>query len=242
MTSGKPRLGTVLIIGARDGSLGHAIQDKCISLGYETRTAGLYGSGELHVDLRDGTACETLVNLTKPDYVICTAGVNRPAKGLRSIDEPSFMQWLMLSYETNVVGPMNLLRAWAGYLKDTRQSRDATPYQPHFVAISSNSAHIARRNSLAYCASKAALSMAIRCVAREMAGDPCLVYGYEPGLLKGTPMTMKLREQFGDSPTRMHGAPDGVAVPYTADVIARNLRTGGVALNGCLIPLDAGEQ
>lgn len=241
MTSGRLRKGPVLVVGAADLSLGKAIAQACNDIGHTVYTAGLYGGGEdLVADIRNPLRCETLINETKPTYVVCTAGVNRPAK-FGSLDE-NMRTWLWGSMESNVMGPMYLLRAFSALLPSYHKSRDQSEYRPHFVAISSNSARIARRSSMAYCASKAALSMAIRCAARELTGDPCLVYGYEPGLLKDTPMTMRLAERFGEHPTRMPGAPDGVAVPYTADVIARNLRTGGVALNGCLIPLDAGEQ
>lgn len=233
---------TVLVVGAAQYSLGDEVAKKLRRTGYKVVTAGLRGSGEMACDLRSSLNCETLLNEVKPDHIVCTAGVNPPTHQQGSLNERNFGIWLYKTYETNVIGPMQLLRSWVPRIGKQVASRDKTAYHPHYVVISSNSARIARSNSLAYCASKAALSMAVRCVARELGGDPCLVYGYEPGLLTGTPMTMQVQERFGDSPTRMVGAPEGVHVPYAADVIARTLRTGGVALNGVLIPLDAGEQ
>ncbi len=114
----------------------------------------------------------------------------------------------------------------------------------HFVVISSNSARIPRSQSLAYCASKAALSMSVRVSARYLAqqNHPVVVYGYEPGLLEGTPMTRMAQSGFAGSLHRMPNVrAAGLPAEGLARLIAFNLGQNGRALNGTLIPYDAGE-
>lgn len=112
-----------------------------------------------------------------------------------------------------------------------------------FVAISSNSAHIPRRGSMPYCASKAALSMALRVAARELANKNVAVWGYEPGLLAGTPMSEQTRRDFGTDPLhRMPGVSwEGLPVGDLAQQIVQDISTFSVAHNGLMIPFDGGE-
>jgi NAD(P)-dependent dehydrogenase (short-subunit alcohol dehydrogenase family) len=61
------------------------------------------------------------------------------------------------------------------------------------VAVSSDAAERPMRGSLAYCTSKAALDMAIRCMARELA-PLWRVNGVAPGMVEGTAMTKYIDE------------------------------------------------
>lgn len=56
------------------------------------------------------------------------------------------------------------------------------------VAIVSDAMRTPMRGSVAYCASKAALAMAVRCLAREWA-PACRVNGVAPGVVEGTTMS-----------------------------------------------------
>ena len=117
----------------------------------------------------------------------------------------------------------------------------------HFVAISSNSAHIARSGSAPYCASKAALSMAIRAEARDLARSydlhTVIAYTYEPGWLEGTAMSNDVASRYpGMQPHRMLGLDAGLPPSRLAGMIAYNLRHCGRELNGCVLRVDAGEQ
>jgi NAD(P)-dependent dehydrogenase (short-subunit alcohol dehydrogenase family) len=237
-----PRL-RLLVVGARPGSLGWAVAEAGRKSDMDVVTAGL--TGEDHkINLVIRSRAKWLIDQWAPDHIVCTAGINRPAE-VETFNE-EMMVWLTPSFEHNVVGPMNLLREWVNWL---RRNVDPPALESmntmnlrHFVAVSSNSAHIARGKSMAYCASKAALSMALRCAARDLGGRPCLVYGYEPGLLSGTPMSNDTAKVFGAGATRMKGAPHGLHVADLANEIIGGLRQRGIARNGSLIRLDAGEQ
>jgi NAD(P)-dependent dehydrogenase (short-subunit alcohol dehydrogenase family) len=62
------------------------------------------------------------------------------------------------------------------------------------VAVSSDAADHPMRGSLAYCASKAALDMAIRVAARGLA-PLWRVNGVAPGMVEGTPMTAYIDQE-----------------------------------------------
>ena len=67
----------------------------------------------------------------------------------------------------------------------------ATPLSA--VVVSSDAAEIPMRGSVAYCASKAALNMAVRTMARELA-PLHRINAVAPGMVDGTPMTEYIDE------------------------------------------------
>lgn len=234
---------TLLIVGARKGSLGQAVLKVAHEWGdyRNVHTAGINGEGH-RLDITNSEHIKDVLRATNPDHVVCTVGVNEPL----GVFDP-FLQSLMTdAFRTNVIGPMQLLREFS-IKSDTVLTR------PKFVVISSNSARIPRTKSISYCASKAALSMAVRCAARELARGNVgpLVWGYEPGLLN----TVMTREMFppGDDPEhpgvpnsgpmhRMEGVDwKGIRPEDLADRIIGDLASSAVALNGTMIPFDAGE-
>lgn len=230
----------VLVVGARGGSLGEAVREAALCAGYEPLCAGISGepiSMDCHL-----TPMEDMVSTLRglqPRFVVCTAGVNMP----QPEDMVDPVDWYRWHFEANVTGPMRLLYA----LQEASNNADYLPESGmlHYVAISSNSARLPRSSSAAYCASKAALSMALRVAAREGRGgdqDGILVYGYEPGLLAGTPMTRKTEDRWGIGTHRMRGfeLEKGIPVTELATLIVQNFRRGP-AINGTLIPYDAGE-
>lgn len=222
----------LLVIGARNKSLGQAVcvtaaQDK----GWSVITAGLHKE-DVHLDvLTDDEQLDNLFRAYDFDAVVCTVGMNDPA-GSGSLGE-DFSPWMMRSFQVNTIGPMLCLQQYLLHRKNPGGQ---------FVAVSSNSAHIARSNSMAYCASKAALSMSLRVAAREVSGYPVIIYGYELGLLRDTPMTKGTEARFGPSQTRMPGADRGLLVGDVAAQIVGTLGCPSPGLNGALIRLDAGEQ
>lgn len=225
----------LLVVGAQAGSLGAAVKQAAEEQEWEVHTAGITGE-ENSLDLVNSTRpqVEWLVRSVRPDHIVCTVGINHPRRAYQSTS-----MWYADHFAVNCTGPMRLLDAWLAYGPD-----GDVPWQ-HFVAISSNSAGIPRSDSAAYCASKAALSMALRVRARDCAGHklPVSVYGYEPGLLAGTPMTAESRERFNGPLTRMKGIglEDGLSPHGLAGHIVRNIGFGGPELNGVLLRLDAGE-
>lgn len=228
----------LLVVGAREGSLGAAVAETAeeSAYGWEVVTAGVSSSEEERMDLVGITQnrLESMVRQIRPDAIVCTAGINRPRRTYESTES-----WYWDHFAVNCTGPMRLLDAWLAYGPDTD-----VPWG-HFIAVSSNSAHIPRSSSAAYCASKAALSMAVRARARDCAGAkmPLSVYAYELGLISGTPMTREAAERFDGPLTRMKGigVENGLSPYGLAAHIVRNIAFGGPELNGVCLRLDAGE-
>lgn len=230
---------TLLVVGARAGSLGAAIAEEWATYGQPVVTAGISGEEDRHLDLvrNSITAMSGLIREVQPVHVVCTVGINEPQEGV----DP--LHWYRKHLEVNAIGPLRLLDAFAewaqGQLSETSGPR-------HYVAISSNSAFLPRTASAAYCASKAALSQGIRVEGREACGGDrgWVAYGYEPGLLAGTPMTADSEARFSGALHRMRGerVARGIAPEALAEVVVSNLRgLGGPMLNGTLVRFDGGE-
>lgn len=224
----------VLIVGAKSGSLGHYLKRALEhpNHGYNAITAGISGEEDLSLDITHPYTYAKALREMQYDHVIVTAGLNLGMHSFGNITD-----WMNEHMMVNCIGPMNLLDVW--YKKNKPKSTVG-----HFIGVSSNSAHIARQNSMAYCASKAAFSMSLRVAAREIANadQMAMVYGYEPGLLMNTPMTKETEERFGPSATRIPGNPHGLHADDVAHQIAATLHVGGRGLNGTLVRLDGGEQ
>lgn len=243
--------GNLLVIGARIGSLGHAVLGVAEEKGWDVTSAGVSGDEDVSCDITDNAAVHKLFdNLVFDPWhsIVCTAGIN--VEG--SIRDTEGTCKLMDSLVVNAVGPLYLLHAWQKWwLHNIDETHLAlgndnieAPLVPlHFVAVSSNSAHIARSQSLAYCASKAALSMGIRCAARELSHTWLNVYGYEPGWLSGTPMSQEVQERLGfDAPRHRIPGDRTVDPAALAHLIVRNLENRYSSLNGCMLRLDGGEM
>lgn len=241
--SNGPRL---LVVGARAGSLGEAVAQAALSEWEhgEVLTAGISGEEKYYCDLTIGNQIKAMLGDLTPDYVVCTVGENSPG----SIRDTYLQSRMAASYHANVIAPMQLLHC---FLSSEQRPEPPNYCRKKFVAVSSNSARIARSGSIPYCASKAALSMALRVAARDVAGAGPLIWGYEPGLLHGTPMTEQTIKDFGNpaeavgAPVlhRMKGVgPTGLHPADLAQRIVLDLTYSGPGLHGCLFPYDAGEQ
>jgi len=239
----------VLVVGAKEGSLGSAIVDCLADREFLVATAGISGEPTI-LDVTDPypVLMRTLREVGA-DHIVVTAGINMPPNADMFAGARDPLHWYGDHFVTNCTGPMRLLEAWL----EVRAG--AKPLAPpgHFVAISSNSAHIARTGSAAYCASKAALSMAIRCKAREIGrkGLSVIAYGYEPGLLAGTPMTRDVedradKEWAPKERLALHRMPgidqEGISPDTLAGLIAYNIANGGRELNSTMHRIDSGEQ
>ena len=84
--------------------------------------------------------------------------------------------------------------------------------------------------------------MALRCVARRMAESWVKIWGYEPGFLAGTPMSVRIAETLPS--TVLHRIPGGYDIDPNdlADRIVGDLIVASRSLNGCMMRIDGGEQ
>lgn len=240
-----------LVVGARPYSLGEAVVSRLQGEGWTVRTAGLHHE-DYRLDIHDEAKCNGMLQSHAkehgaiPHAVICTAGVNDALPFDAKLKNGLWGDILDNSLSVNATGPLTLLRAYARVAENVQSMEETlggSPGPRHFVAISSNSANIARTRSVAYCASKAALTMGVRVAAREYAPDRCLsAYVYEPGWIEGTAMSMDVTERLGkDAAPHRIPAGQGIGIDSFSRMIVNNLDTG-MDLNGCALRVDGGEQ
>lgn len=215
--------------------------------------------GPMYLDVRSVYSVRTAIGAIKPTHVVCTAGINKFAEDAETSDgyfdiTGQFQDSLLSTISTNAIGVMTLAHHWMNSIINDlvksdwhNEPLDRANQGFHFAAISSNSAHIARTNSTAYCMSKAALSMGMRCIARDAARTrwPIAFTTYEPGFLSGTPMSLKIvgsTDEFQEA--RYHRIPSGLSMQPTdlAEVILNNMAGSWNMMNGACIRLDGGEQ
>ena len=210
-------------------------------------TAGVSGAEDIALDITSEWQLHQLLENEPYTDIICTAGVNVPTP-IYSL-EVDFPEALNYCLYTNAFGPILTFEVWFRTWKQRWEQWSSVQRQDwhreveslNFVAVSSNSAHIARSGSTGYCMSKAALSMGIRCIARACAEEPVNVWGYEPGFIAGTPMSREAVERYGEAPHRIPGnriSPVG----SLAQMIVKQVANDGKWLNGSLIRTDGGEQ
>lgn len=244
MTTSDPT--TIVVIGCAPGSFGayiaaalrsQAEEEKrrdstwfrVVEAGLSDRLLGYQPELELNV-LWPQEQIRAALFAANPYHVVYAAGYNSTDDDIGS----TFAQSVHQHSIVNLHGFLEVAEAFKGL---------AYPGS-HLVAISSNSARVARSPSLGYCVSKAGLSMAVRVLARKWRGTP-VVYGYEPGLMD-TEATRKYVNEgtFGGASHRMLGVSSqyGLSAAQVAETVAHNVLWGGIALNGTLQQLDAGEQ
>lgn len=227
----------LLVVGAREGSLGAAVFNEAAQYDAyaHVTTADLDDAAvAFKMDVTNRKDVVSVLEQVRPTDIVCTVGVNLPD------GEPgNFIRNLSTQLQVNVYGPMVLLAE----AMDLWVNRSPLA-EFNFCAVSSNSAHIARSESAGYCASKAALSHAIRCVARRYAQLHYVrIWGYEPGWINDTPMSdeVRMRLRPGLSP---HRIPSGAGVnkELLAYRIVNDVLGHDSSLNGCMFRLDGGEQ
>lgn len=228
----------LLVVGATPGSLGEAIVQAGEDAGYLVTAAGL-GEGAhegRELDVRDNRAVRQLFEEQYIPNVVCTAGVNWQ-------DGNGPFRGVMEQHMEVTIGVVSMIAQWArAHVTHTLKSIPGPLYEGNFVAISSNSARIPRSQSVAYCMSKAALSMGVQGMARKLANTDLSVWCYEPGWIENTPMSERVQRWLpqGGKPHRIVGEertwqPEALAIRIIQDLHF------GRQLNGCCIRLDAGE-
>ena len=214
------------------------------------------------MDVKQPNTILRALRMSRPTHVVCTVGVNSYVDDAEKHDDPernfrSLHRSLAEVMAVNATGVVMLASAFRDMI--SHESNETMGLRGeegdyfakyrgfHFAAISSNSAHIARTGSTPYCMSKAALSMGMRCIARESARIrlPIAFTTYEPGFLSGTPMSLNIvgsTDEFQEA--RYHRIPSGMSMQPTdlSEVILNNMKVNWNLMNGACIRLDGGEQ
>jgi NAD(P)-dependent dehydrogenase (short-subunit alcohol dehydrogenase family) len=133
------------------------------------------------MDVTSRHAVETFIEAYGPfRYIVYSAGTNElcwaSAANVTAVAEDAF--------DVNCAGFIQVISEHIRQWPDNPLSA---------VAVSSDAAEIPMRGSVAYCASKAALNMAVRCLARELAPFH-RINAVAPGMVDGTPMTEYIDE------------------------------------------------
>lgn len=162
----------IWIIGGTSG-IGQAVSMECAGKGHDVSSSGI------KYDVKDPGKLGSFWEQFGPfDAVVYSAGVNQLG-WIEELDDKTVLD----IYDTNVVGFMRLLQ-----LIKKKNAGAVIGHCQSIVAISSDAAERPMRTSIAYCASKAALNMAVRVAAREMA--PLVrVNAIAPGVTENTIMT-----------------------------------------------------
>lgn len=222
----------LLVVGAQEGSLGAAVAEWGRRRHYNVVTAGLAGKTsqeDIYLDVVDQALVQLLFENWDFDHVICTAGINLDGNSADVLEE---------QLDVNCVGHARVLEQWVasltrnlmlvlggvGTVQDTVH---------HFISVSSNSAHRPRSRSAGYCASKAALSMYMRSVARAAQGSNIAISLVEPGWIEGTPMSQSVS-------ARLNVEDKGLDKSDLAEHLVSFL-SHGTEWNGVALRLDNGE-
>lgn len=167
------------------------------------------------------------------DQIVYSAGITE-LDWLADIDTDQMLH----IYEVNVVGLINVLQM--------------APSVRRVVVVGSDAAWREMRTSTAYCASKAALHQAVRCIARERASDDFQINVVAPGMTEPTKMqeyvdvrvpiirgwTWEETAAYEQSQTPMGRRAD---VSEIATVIVSLLYLPCNYLNGAIIPVNGGR-
>lgn len=234
-------MNTLWVIGG-DSGIGAA----CLEQATTTLSVGLaydrvVGYGSMEMDVRSMYDVHDRVEHDGntrgwPTDIIYSAGVN----SLAMIGELQSNK-VHDQFSVNALGLI--------WLADALKNLLPEGHRLNIVAICSNAAETPMRGSIAYCASKAAEVMAVRCIAREMA-PLWRINGVSPSTVDGTPMTDYIdatvpalrgwtREEA--RAYEMKGNPMGrrATVSETVDLIFNVLR-GPEFMTGSIIKLTGG--
>lgn len=160
-----------MILGASPGSIGAIVRERLkYTLQFEEVTS--YGLEDF--DVMQRIVFRSVIKEDRPTDVVYCVGVNK-LDWIKDINPLDFSEVL----GANVYGFLNMIR-----LLD-----EAEIGPVNVVAITSDAAWRPMRTSALYCASKAALEMAVRVASREYAPKGWRVNAVAPGKVEDTNMT-----------------------------------------------------
>lgn len=229
MTQAIPR--SVLVLGGTSG-IGLATNLYLRNMGMT-----VYAHGRAQFDILDRGALREAVEEARPTHVVYSVGINK-LDWVRDMDRADFRDLMMV----NVWGFVMLM-----------QELEMTGRSHSVVAVTSDAARRPMRTSLAYCASKAALDMAIRVSSREYASKGWRVNGVAPGKVADTPMTsyvddrvLQLRDWNRAEAEAYERSSSAIGRPLSADevaaVIVDVLLSESAGWTGDIISVNGGRQ
>lgn len=229
MTQPIPR--SVMVLGGTSG-IGLATNLYLRNMGL---TVWAYGKESFDIQNR-GDLREAIIE-SRPTHVVYSVGVNR-LDWIKDIGRGDFRDMMM----TNVWGFVLLMQE----LADTDRAFSVT-------AITSDAARRPMRTSLAYCASKAALDMAVRIASREYADKGWRINAVAPGKVADTPMTsyvdervLELRDWNRAEAEAYERSSSAIGRPLTTDevaaVVADVLLSESMGWTGDIVSVNGGRQ
>jgi NAD(P)-dependent dehydrogenase (short-subunit alcohol dehydrogenase family) len=196
----------------------------------------MYQPTREELDVRDNQSIMLyMMNHGPFDAIVYSAGVSQ----LKWVPE---LTWRDLDrvYDVNVAGAI---------LVAASHSNRFPEHPVRYAVVVSDAAHTPMRGSIAYTTSKAALEMAVRNMARELA-PVWTVVGVSPGVVEATGMTRELAKAIpefrgwtADQAREYEGNPPIGRRVYKSEV-AETLwfaLTGPQALNGSIITINGGK-
>jgi NAD(P)-dependent dehydrogenase (short-subunit alcohol dehydrogenase family) len=162
----------LMILGGTSG-IGREFFEYTMIESFQFAEVNIYGREDF--DIRDEAALREAIAAATPTDVVYSVGINE-LDWIKDLHQLTFRSLM----EVNV---------W-GFLSTIQQLQAVRTGVPmNVVAVTSDAAWRPMRTSAAYCASKAALEMAVRVASRELAGMGWRVNAVAPGKVEGTPMT-----------------------------------------------------
>lgn len=226
-----------LLIGAHTDGIGDSFQEIWVDDNFGKLGDLLFAPTMAELDVTDVDTIDLYLHHNGPfDRIVYSAGVNwlREVVNLTPV-------LLHKTFQVNSFGFPLVLGAHTRLFPGARGRA---------VQVVSDAAHTPMRNSLAYCASKAAAEMSVRVLARELFPQ-WVVVGVNPGVVDETGMSdsvdAKVREMRGWTPE------EAEAYEKKTSVLGRRVRKeevadllwyalcGPEALNGSIITINGGK-
>lgn len=235
MTVNEQNRTRVLVLGGTSG-IGRACAQLAARMGVTVEAVGREDYA-----INDYNALRRHIYEYRPTHVVYSVGVN-------------ILQWSKHALRGDFHELMSI-NVW-GFIETMQLLQDldaetSLPYRPSVVAISSDAARRPMRTSTIYCATKAALDMAVKVAARELAPAGWRVNAVAPGKVTGTAMTAyvdaKVRELRGWSAEYAEAyeqSSNALGAPATPDEVAQvvlDVLFGPMSLNGSIIDVNGGR-
>lgn len=161
----------LVVLGGSSG-IGKAVWERF--RGRDLFRMGMINYGEEDFDVTRGTELVEALTLQRPTDLVYSVGINR-LDWIKDMEQADFMRLM----EVNV---------W-GFLRTIQVLDQLGCQDVNVVAVTSDAAWRPMRTSAAYCASKAAMEMAVRVASREYAPRGWRINAVAPGKVADTPMT-----------------------------------------------------